>query len=187
MNSTSSSLLEQLRQPDATEAWDRFVQLYTPLLYHWARGAGLRREDAADLVQEVLVLLVRKMPEFQYDRRKSFRAWLRTITLNKWREKRRRTPSALAAGADALEELAAPDEMAAFEEAEYRRVLVQQALRVLREEFPDRTWQAFWRYAVEGQDAAVVAEALGLRVASVYAARSRVVARLRQNLEGLVD
>ena len=90
MNSTSSSLLERLRHPNADEAWDRFVRLYTPLLFHWARGVGLPRQDAADLVQDVLLLLVRKMPDFRYDRSRSFRAWLRTVTLNKWREQQRR-------------------------------------------------------------------------------------------------
>ena len=61
----------------------RFVELYTPLLYYWARRVGLRRQDAADLVQDVFTLLVRKLPEFTYDRNKRFRAWLRTVTLNR--------------------------------------------------------------------------------------------------------
>jgi RNA polymerase sigma-70 factor (ECF subfamily) len=186
MNSTSSSLLERLRQPHADEAWDRFVRLYTPLLFHWARGVGLREPDAAELVQDVLALLVRKMPEFHYDRRRSFRAWLRTVALNKWRERRRRESPA-SAGADALREVAAPDDMAAFEEAEYRRSVVRQALELVRPGFPDRTWQAFWRCAVQGEDPAAAARALGLRVGSVYAAKSHVLARLREELEGLLD
>ena len=164
VNSTHPSLLERLRQPDADGAWDRFVGLYTPLLFHWARGVGLRGPDAADLVQDVLVLLVRKMPAFQYDPRKSFRAWLRTVTLNKWRERLRRDSAA----ADAHGAAARPDAMAAFEETEYRRELVRQAVSVLRGEFPERTWQAFWRFAVAGEDAAAVAAALGLRVGSEY-------------------
>jgi len=90
MATTSSSLLERLRQPEATEAWQRFVHLYTPLLYYWARGTGLPEHDAADLVQDVLVVLVQKLPEFRYDAGQSFRGWLRTITLNKWRERCRR-------------------------------------------------------------------------------------------------
>ena len=186
MNSTSSSLLERLRQPDAEEAWGRFVRLYTPLLFHWARAAGVRGQDAADLVQDVLTLLVRKMPTFQYDHRRSFRAWLRAVALNKWREqRRRRTPPA--GGEEALQEVAAPDDMTDFEKTEYRNHVVRQALNALRGEFPERTWQAFWRYAVEGVDAAAVAGSLGLSVGSVYAAKSRVLARLRQELEGLLD
>jgi RNA polymerase sigma-70 factor (ECF subfamily) len=87
---TPASLLERLRQPAQEQAWARFVQLYTPLLFAWARRLGLRDADAADLVQDVLVLLVRKLPEYTYDRNRSFRAWLRTVTLNCWRNRGRR-------------------------------------------------------------------------------------------------
>ena len=145
MNSTHSSLLERLRHPADDAAWDRFVRLYAPLLFHWARGVGLHGPDAADLVQDVLIVLVRKLPDFHYDPRKSFRAWLRTVTLNKWRERLRRTRAEATEGAEALDSLACPDSMSVFEETEYRRELVRQALNVLRGEFPDRTWQAFWR------------------------------------------
>ncbi len=186
MDSTSSSLLERLRRPDAEEAWGRFVRLYTPLLFHWARRAGLPRQDAADLVQHVLTLLVRKLPQFRYDRRRSFRAWLRTVALNKWREQRRRRPPAVE-GDDVLREVAGPDETSAFEETEYRNHLVRQALHALRGEFPERTWEAFRRYALDGEDAVAVAASLGLQVGSVYAAKSRVLARLRERLEGLLD
>src|SRR5947209_16334896 len=89
MHTTSPSLLARLRRPDDPEAWDRLVDLYTPLLYHWARGTGLQEPDAADLVQEVFAVLVRKLPEFRYDEHKSFRGWLRKITLNKWRDRQR--------------------------------------------------------------------------------------------------
>ena len=80
MNTTSFSLLERLRQPSDSAAWDRFVELYTPLLFYWGRRAGLQSADAADLVQDVFEVLLRKLPEFQYDRQKSFRSWLRTVT-----------------------------------------------------------------------------------------------------------
>ncbi|MBI1914343.1 MAG: sigma-70 family RNA polymerase sigma factor [Planctomycetes bacterium] len=184
---TPASLLERLRRPDDPAAWDRFVELYTPLLYYWARCTGLQQADAADLVQEVLVVLFRKLPEFTYDKQRSFRNWLRTITLNKWREsKRRRAPVSFEAGA-ALDEVAAPDDMAALEEKEYRRHLVGQALEVLRDEFPATTWKAFEEYALNNRHAEEVAAELGLRVGRVYAAKSRVLSRLRQELDGLLD
>jgi RNA polymerase sigma-70 factor (ECF subfamily) len=94
MVTTSPSLLERLRRPDEQSAWARFVELYTPLLYSWARRAGLQAADAADLVQDVFAVLVRQMPAFVYAPGKSFRGWLRTVTLNKWREKRRRRSEA---------------------------------------------------------------------------------------------
>ncbi len=126
MESTSTSLLRRLRQPADRQAWCRFVELYTPLIYHWGRRAGLSAEDAADLTQDVLVLLVRKLPEFEYDRHKSFRGWLRTITLNKWREqRRRRTVPATSVSQSALAKIAEPDGAAAYWETEFRQHLVQ--------------------------------------------------------------
>ncbi len=90
MDTTPPSLLERLRRADQPAAWDRFAQLYTPLLYYWLRRQGVQQADAADLVQEVFLVLVQKLPAFEYDPGRSFRAWLRTVTLNKLRERRRR-------------------------------------------------------------------------------------------------
>ena len=62
-SATSLSLLERLRHTGDQEAWERFVKLYTPLLYHWAQSNGLQHQDARDLVQELLVLLARELPD----------------------------------------------------------------------------------------------------------------------------
>ena len=189
MNTTSVSLLERLRQPAEQEAsWKRFVQLYTPLLYHWARKLDLSADDAADLVQEVLMLLVQKLPEFTYDRQKSFRGWLRTVTLNKWRDycRLRRVPME-EGGADLLPDVASCDNAAAFEEADYRRHVVKQALQVMQNEFQPNTWKACWEYMIVERPAEAVAEELGITVNAVYLAKSRVLSRLRQELAGLLD
>jgi RNA polymerase sigma-70 factor (ECF subfamily) len=184
---TPMSLLERLRRPDDARAWDQFIHLYTPLLYHWARRAGLQEADAADLVQEVLLVLFRKLPEFNYDHQRSFRGWLRTVTLNKWRERqRRRDPLAAGNGAE-LAGVADASDMTEFEEAEYRRSVVQQALRVLQAEFPANTWKAFEEYVLADRPAEEVAAELRLRIGTVYAAKSRVLSRLRQYAAGLLD
>src|SRR6516165_6272641 len=91
MLSTSLSLLERLRQPGEALAWDRFVALYAPLLFAWGRRLGLPRDEVGDLVQDVLVILVQRLPEFTHDRRHSFRAWLKTILLNRWRNQSARS------------------------------------------------------------------------------------------------
>src|SRR5262245_43331242 len=97
---TPVSLLERLRQPADAAAWERFVELYTPCIYAWARRAGLPPDDAADLVQDVFALLVTKLPAFVYDpARHSFRGWLPTVTLNRWREQARRRQVPTANGA----------------------------------------------------------------------------------------
>jgi RNA polymerase sigma-70 factor (ECF subfamily) len=188
MNTTSVSLLDRLRQPGEQDAWTRFVLLYTPLLYAWTHRLGLQDPDAADLVQDVFAMLVQKLPEFQYDRQKSFRGWLRTVTLNKWRDRgRRHVPASLGPDDAALTELAAPADADAFGEAEYRQHLVSRALQLMQAEFSPRTWKACWEHVVAGRPAADVAAELGISVGSVYVAKSRVMSRLREELQGLMD
>jgi RNA polymerase sigma-70 factor (ECF subfamily) len=188
MNTTSFSLLRRLQQPAAEEAWARFVRLYTPLLYHWARGVHLPASEASDLVQDVLTLLVQKLPEFTYDQTKSFRGWLRTVTLNKWREnQRRRTVPVEPGRQDELANLPSPASAAVFEEAEYQKYLVHRALELMQAEFQPPTWKACWACVVEGRPAAAVAGELGMTLNAVYLAKSRVLRRLHQELKGLLD
>lgn len=188
MSTTPVSLLQRLKQPGEERAWERFTELYTPLLYFWMRRQGLQAQDAADAVQEVLALLVRKLPEFEYDRHGSFRAWLRTVALNKLRDLRRRPlEPTVDANDPALANLPDPAPEDALEEAEYRQHLVRQALQLMQQDFQPATWKACWEYAVEGRPAAEVAEELGIAIGMVYVAKSRVLARLRQELEGLLD
>src|SRR5437868_7526833 len=166
---TPVSLLERLQQPAEQEAWTRFVELCTPLLYDWARQAGAQPADAADLVQEVFTLLVRKLPEFTYDPEKKFRNWLRTVTLNKWREIRRRqaTVARQTYGTE-LENVAEPDSVEAFWDAEYRHRLVGRALELMQTDFEPATWKAFWKHRVLGEPAAEVADELDLSLNAVY-------------------
>jgi RNA polymerase sigma-70 factor (ECF subfamily) len=157
------------------------------LLYYWARDVGLRADDAADLVQDVFLLLVRKLPEFEYDPNKSFRSWLRTVTLNKFREGRRKRPTAAMEEGVPLEALAVPDTAEALWEEEYRQHLAQQALALMQADFQQATWKACWEYVVNERPAAEIAAELGMSVGAVHAARFRVLTRLRQELRGLLD
>lgn len=186
MTKTPTSLLARLREPFEDEAWGRFVSLFTPLIYAWARQAGLREHDAADLVQEVFVKLLQVLPTFSYDAHKGFRRWLRTVTLNTWRDRRkRRGDQALPGDEAALAAAAAPGE--AFWEAEYRQHLVNRALAVMQADFQPATWKAFWEQVVLGAPARAVAAKLGLSPGAAYAAKFRVLDRLRQELQGLLD
>ena len=188
MSTTSTSLLKRLRQPDDQQAWKRFTELYTPLLFYWARHLGLQAQDAADLVQDVFTVLVRKLPEFDYDQHKSFRSWLKTVLLNKWRDNcRRRNEAPLDGDDSAFAELAAPDHADALGEADYQQNLLRRALEVMQADFQPATWNACWEYVVKGRPAAEVAAELGINVGAVYVAKSRVLSRLRQELDGLLD
>ena len=185
---TPASLLERLKQPAPHDAWDRFVQLYSPFIFHWARQAGLQSADAADLVQGVLITLIQKLPEFTYDRQKSFRAWLRTITLNHWRDFcRRRAVRACQGISDDLPEVAVSGGQDSFAEAEYRTHLVARALELMRSEFQPTTWRACWEFVACGRSVAEIARELGISANAVYMAKSRVLTRLREELKDLLE
>jgi RNA polymerase sigma-70 factor (ECF subfamily) len=185
MNTTPVSLLERLRQPADSAAWGRFVDLYTPLLLRWARHTGLQESDAADLIQDVFQIVLRKLPEFAYDQKRSFRGWLRTVLLNQWRTSlRRRTDQPLN---EATVSLAADRAEDALMEKEYRDFLIGRALQVMRTDFQPSTWQACWEHVAQERPVADVAAELGMTVKAVYLAKARVLRRLRQELTGLCD
>ena len=186
MNTTPVSLLERLREPTDRAAWTRFVELYTPLLYYWSRQMGLREQDSADLVQEVFALLLIKLPEFEYDAAGSFRSWLRTVTHNKWRERIRRDQVRPDMAAGPLPDLPAPQTPDVWE-TEYQKHVVRKALELMQSEFEPATWQACWQVVAHDRSAADVAAELGLSVGAVRAAKFRVLARLRQELKGLLE
>lgn len=186
MHTTPASLLEQLRDFGQERAWNRFVELYSPMLFTWAQRTGLAQEDTADLVQDVFAVLVRMLPDFVYDPGKSFRAWLKTILLNRYRECCRRK-QAVSHDAAFMAMLPAADENDQFWEVEYREQLAGRALELIQTEFQPATWRAFWELVVAGRKGAEVAAELGLSVNAVYVARSRVLRRLRQELAGLMD
>jgi RNA polymerase sigma-70 factor (ECF subfamily) len=186
MNRTSQSLLERLRRLDDEASWARFTALYTPLLYAWARRLVDQPDDAADLVQDVFAAVVRRLPDFRYDPGKSFRAWLRTILLNRWRTGcRRPAPAPLAA--DPAQEDPGPALLDEQDEAEYRRHLLRQTLALLRSEFSPTFWKAFEEHVLADRPAEEVASRLRIAPGTVYVAKSRIFKRLRQELAGLLD
>jgi len=180
--------LRRLRDPNQQAAWERFVELYAPLIFHWSKSRGLSATDASDLVQEVMTVLVQKLPDFQYDPTKRFRGWLRTITINKTRDFQRHEASRPHdADTPTLQLVATPGTVDLFDEAEYRSFLVNRALELMRTEFRDEVWQACWQQVVEGKKAVDVARELKMTVNRVYLAKSRVLGRLREELVGLMD
>lgn len=185
MLDTSATLLERLKEPGSPE-WSRFVALYTPLIYHRAKRLGLGPDDAADLVQEVLAVAVRRMPTFEYRPTQSFRGWLHTVTRNQWRRSLRgRDPVAVGSLGDSEDPRAdTPD---AGEDREHARILVGRGLDLIRGEFSVAAWQAFEAHVLHARPAGEVAADLGLQLGTVYAAKSRVLARLRVALEGFVE
>lgn len=185
MDSTSANLLLRLAQPNQPDAWQRFVQLYTPLLHTWAKRLGLQEQDTLDLVQDVFTTLLQKLPEFRYEPGKSFRAWLRMLLRNRWFDIHRRAQKVQSADEAALAALA--DSAEEFWEVDYRQHLVKRALELMQADFQPTTWKACWEVVVCDRPAAEVAAELGLTVGAVHSARFRVLGRLREELSGMID
>lgn len=187
--STSSDLLTRLRGQEPG-AWSRLVALYGPAVYSWCRRRGLQAEDAADTVQEVFVAVARRVHDFQSSQSGSFRGWLWTITRSKildHHRRRLRQPEA-AGGTDAQQRLLQIPE--SIEEADAGAntsgELVRRALALLRPEFSETSWRAFWRMAMGSQSVPDIAQDLGITANAVYIAKSRILRRLREEL-GEID
>ena len=183
---TRASLLVRLRDPHDANAWGQFVGLYAPLVYGYARRQGLQDADAADLTQEVLGAVANGVGRLDYDpARGAFRNWLFTVVRRKLANRRaaaehRARGSGDTATQQLLEQCPAPNGVESDWQAEWDRRVFAWACEQVRPGVSDATWRAFWQTAVEGRPGKAVAAELGLSVAAVYLARSRVLARLRE-------
>lgn len=187
--STRPSLLFRIRNSQDNLAWIEFVGIYGPLVYAFARKHGLQDADAADLAQEVFRAVSRAVGQFQYDAdRGGFRRWLFTITRNELRDVatrcKRHPPASGDTGIQFMIEQhpAASDEEALWDE-EYERRRFDWAAQQVRDQVEPSTWEAFWQTAVEGKTAEQVARGLAMSPGAVYIAKSRVIARLRKQIE----
>ncbi len=172
--------------------------MYGPLVYSWCRRAGLSPEDSGDVSQDVFATLVKKLDLFQNRRPgDSFRRWLKTVTNNRARDfyrDQRHRPQARGGTAAQIQMAAQPadEHVELCEESDDERVeesnhLLRRATELVRADFEATTWQAFWQTVVEGRSTADVAAELHLSTNAVRVAKSRVRARLREELVGLLD
>jgi RNA polymerase sigma-70 factor, ECF subfamily len=190
---TSASLLERLRTAPDEAAWQRLDGLYRPLIRRWLLRDPSLREEVEDVVQEVMGVLVRALPSFQRQRSGSFRRWLRTITahrLGAFYRSRKNRPVALGAPLEEspLEQLADPgSELSRQWDREHDRYVLYRLMELIAPLFEPTTLAAFRRVALEGVTPAQAAEELGLSFNAVLIAKSRVLSRLRQEAEGLID
>jgi RNA polymerase sigma factor (sigma-70 family) len=187
---TRPSLLIRLRDPGDERAWSEFVEIYGPLVIQLARRRGLQDADAQDLAQEVFRAVARAIDRYDPDPALgSFRGWLSRIAGNlviNLLAAQRRHPRG--SGDSELHRLIEeqPDpssDASVLFEAEYRRRLLEWAAEKVRPSFSQAVWQAFWLTSVEGRSPRSVADALEMSIGTVYQYKSRVVARIRREIE----
>ncbi len=187
------TLLERVKRCEA-EGWHRLVSLYRPLVMWWCRHKGLPAQDAEDVAQEVFLTVNARVVEFRKGPQGgSFRGWLHRITDHKvgdYLRKQNKAPRA-PGGSEAHDQLQqVPDSSAGSslaDDGSERAILCRHAMELVRDQFEAQTWEAAWRVVVEGQRPADVAADLGMSRGAIYTAKSRVLGRLREELEGLLD
>jgi RNA polymerase sigma-70 factor (ECF subfamily) len=193
MNETRQSLLFRA-QTGEENAWKDLTDLYRPLIIGWLNRQGVPAGDLEDLSQDVLLSVVKHLPTFQHSGRQgAFRAWLRTIvcsrTIDYWHAIDAGTQGQGGSGAAAaLQQIADPDsDLNRQWDEEHDRYVLDCLLDLVEEEFEPTTRKAFRRLALDGASGAEAAQELGLSVTAVYVAKSRVLQRIRQLAEGLID
>ncbi len=191
-SSTSVSLLRRLKARDQ-QAWVRLTRIYGPLVYRWCRRSGVRAGEIADIAQDVFQAVATGIDGFRRERPDdSFRGWLWAITKNKVNDQFRRVarrPEAVG-GTDAQLHMGqVPFEPEAAEESatshDDTTVVLHRALELIRGEFQEQNWQAFWRTSIEQQSSTDVARDLSMTANAVRQAKYRVLRRLRRELEDL--
>lgn len=190
---TSPSLILRAKKLDSS-AWERLSRLYTPLVWQWVRKSHLQNNDAADVVQEVFQAVAKSIEKFESgEGLPPFRAWLWGITRHKILDHFRsvtKHPKADGGTNAHLRFMQVPVQEPIEEDSDTNNVddqdaLAFRALQLMKTDFKEKTWQAFWRVTIEEESPADVAKDMGISVGSIYTAKSRVLSHLRSELSGL--
>lgn len=186
---TRASLLIRLRDRADDEAWSEFTEIYRPVIYRLACRKGLQHADADDLVQQVLVAVARVIDGWENDpQRARFRTWLSRVATNAVINALTRGSPDRGSGDSGLHDVldarpaAADGPASELVRVEHRREVFRWAARQIQSEFHPVTWNAFWLTAVDGRDVDEVARQLTRSRGAVYAARSRVMRRLKEKV-----
>lgn len=193
VTSTSRSLLLRLKQKEPM-AWDRMTLLYTPLVYFWCRKQHVPEQDIPDVVQDVFRTVAANIQKFRKDRPSdTFRGWLRTIVRSRSADffrKQQQEPIA-SGGSEAHRRLTQHSDgicdVDDSDEDQVQHALFLRALELVRADFQDKTWKAFWRVVVDGRSPKEAGDELSMKPGAVRVAKSRVLQRLRRDLGELLE
>jgi RNA polymerase sigma-70 factor (ECF subfamily) len=187
---TCPTLLARLRHdPSNAVAWDQFIELYGGHIYRWCRRWGLQDADAEDVTQEILLKLARKLRDFSYDPKSSFRGWLKTVAHHTWRDFADGSPRVRAASDtliwDKLYSVEAREDLVEKLEEAFDHELLETAKVQVQLRVAPHTWEAFRMVALEGRAVADVAAEVNMQVAMVYVAKSKVQKMLQEEIRKL--
>lgn len=187
---TSESLIVRVRDPSNRAAWDQFEQLYRPVIFRIARARGLQHSDALDLVQQVLMSVSAAIGRYEKQSEgMRFRNWLSRVTRNAILKALSRGPRDPAAGGtdalNLLHDVPGDDATEALIDLEYRREVFVRAAARVRTEVQEETWLAFEATVLQDVSIEVAAKRFGMSIGSIYAARSRIMRRLRTAVQEL--
>jgi RNA polymerase sigma factor (sigma-70 family) len=190
---TRRSLLSRLRNLGDSESWQDFFETYWRLIYNVARKSGLSDDQAQDVVQETVIAVARKIPEFRYDPAKgSFKHWLLLICRRRIQDQLRRVYSSRRHTQEGSEDLEGatknipattvpPDaQMEGDWEQEWRENIFQMALVRVKQSANPKHYQVFDCCVLRGMRSSEVAAMLGLNTAQVYLAKHRISAAVKR-------
>jgi RNA polymerase sigma-70 factor (ECF subfamily) len=183
---TRPSLLIRVRDPADQAAWQEFVDIYRPVILRIAQYKGMQAADAEDIAQEILAAVVKAVEQREHDpKRAKFRTWLHRVANNIILDALTRKKPDRGAGGSSLQAVLAQKESRNGPDSdllrlEYLREVFRWAARQVRKEFRQETWNAFWFTYIEGRSVEAVAKELAKDPGAIYAARSRVMRRIRK-------
>jgi RNA polymerase sigma-70 factor, ECF subfamily len=194
MDDTSVSLLERIAARNLDEDWQRLLTIYQPFIEVQVRRYPQLAEEVDDVVQNICMVLVRELPEFQRQRTGSFRKWLRLVTVNQLRitarklKNRPRPESDIGALELGLDQLLDPTSPAARQwDLEHDRRVLEQVIEIVRPELNPVHWQAFQWHVLDDRTAVEVARDLGISVNMVHLVKSRIKRRMQIEIQGLLE
>ncbi|MBL8819389.1 MAG: sigma-70 family RNA polymerase sigma factor [Planctomyces sp.] len=185
---TNPSLIARVKDLGDGVSWVEFLGIYQPVVYRMARRRQLQDADAQDVMQQVFLSISRSIESWEPgEGQPPFRAWLMTIARNAITKALARQPRDRATGttsvADILENRPAAEATASEILSEARREIIRWATEQIRSEFSEETWRLFQQTAIDGVSIVEVAKSSGRSAGSIYVARFRVIARLKEKIQ----
>lgn len=191
-NETRLSILARVQETNAGTSWTEFSEIYDGLIRGWLHRQGIQSQDADDIHQEVMTVVLRRIGQFEHNGRTgAFRAWLRTITSNClrdfWKKANRRSP-----GGPNLAEMAAElqdetSQQSLLWNAEHDKYVVEHLLARVSERLTEKSVTVFRRIVIDEEDAESVANEMGMTLGAARVAQHRVLKTLKEFGDGLID